>query len=99
MTGANFHLVFVGLLNLALLAGTAVYAALVLMSFRTDSPHRRPRLKRRHPLRSAGRLLVWMGAEALTLVIRAVAPIFAILSEASADVGEWVLSRHHQETQ
>jgi hypothetical protein len=35
---------------------------------------------------------------ALALAVRAAARIFAMLSEASAEVGEWFLSTRHTET-
>lgn len=45
-------------------------------------------------MRSAERWLVWLGVRVLGLAGRATAPVFAMLSEASAEVGEWVL--HHR---
>jgi hypothetical protein len=51
----------------------------------------------RHPVRSAGCLLVWLGVKGLELAARISAPIFGMLSEASADVGEWFLGERYQE--
>jgi hypothetical protein len=88
---------FLGFCKLAVVAGAALYTGLVLMSFRTDGPHHRPQTAWRHPVRSAERLLVWLGVKGLELAAGITTPIFAMLSEASADVGEWFLGdRYHE---
>jgi hypothetical protein len=96
MAGVDLHIIFMGFLKLALLAGAALYTGLVLLSIRTDDPHLRPRLEWHDPARSAERWLVWLGVKALTLAVRMGMPILGILSEASADVGEWFLSHRHR---
>jgi hypothetical protein len=50
-------------------------------------------------VRSAQRLVVWLGVKALALAVRMATPIFGMLSEASAEVGEWFLSHRHHEAQ
>lgn len=95
---ADLYSMFSGLLKLALLAGTAVYGGLVLMSFRTEGPHLRPMVDWRDPAGSAERLAIWLGVKALTLVVRMGTPVFEMLSEASAEVGEWFLSSRHHES-
>jgi hypothetical protein len=97
--GTNLHSIFSGFLKLALLAGAALYAGLVLMSYLSDDPHFRPRVEWRDPAHSAERLAVWLGVKALALAVRVVTPIFGTLSEASADVGEWFVSHRHDESQ
>ena len=87
-----------GFLELAFLAGVALYAGLVLMTYLTDSLPVRPTVDRSDPARSAVGVAVWLGVKVLTLVVRAVTPVFAMLSEASAEVGEWFLDRRHHET-
>ena len=98
MTGIDLQSIFSGFVKLALLAGAVLYAGLVLTSYHTDGPHLRPRVDWRDPAHSAEHLAVWLGVIALTLAVRAWTPIFGMLSEASAEVGEWFLSRLHDET-
>ena len=76
MVGADLHSIFSGFLKLALLAGAALYAGLVLMSYLTDGPHLRPRVDWRDPAHSAERLAVWLGVKALTLAVRVANPDF-----------------------
>jgi len=82
----------------ALLAGAALYAGLVLTSYRTDGPSLRPRVDGRDPAHSAGHLAVWLGVKVLALAVWAATRIFEMLSEASAEVGDWFLSHRHDET-
>lgn len=86
-------------LKLAILAGAALGAGLVLMRFLTDGPHPRPRVDWRDPAPSAERLAVWLGVKALASGVRVATRIFGMLSEASAEVGEWFLDHRHRETQ
>jgi hypothetical protein len=88
-----------GLLELALLAGAALYAGLVLTSYRTEGRNLVPHVDRRDLTHSAERLAVWPGVMALALVVQVATPIFGMLSEASAEVGEWFLSQRHRESQ
>ena len=97
MVGTDLHSIFSGFLKLAFLAGVALYAGLVLMSFRTEGAHLRPQVDLRNPAHSAERLAVWLGVMALALAKRGTAKVFGMLSEASAEVGEWFLRlRHHE---
>lgn len=98
MMNANLHSIFSGLLGLALLAGAALYAGLVLTSSLTDSLQLRPRFEWRDPAHSVERLAVWLGVKALALAVRVATKIFGMLSEASADVGDWFLSKRHHES-
>ncbi len=91
--------IFSGILELTFLAGAALYAGLVLASYRTDGPRVRPRVDWRDPAHSAERLAVWLGVIALAFAVRVATPIFEMLSEASAEVGEWFLSHRHDESQ
>jgi predicted exporter len=90
--------IFSGFLKLTLLAGVGLYAGIVLVRYLTDGPHLRPRFDPRDPARSAERLAVWLGVKALALAARVAAPIFGMLSEASAEVGEWFLGHRPPET-
>ena len=96
MAGADSHSIFIGFVRLTLLAGVALYSGLVMLSFRTEGLHPRLRMDWRDPLYSAGRLPVWLGVKALALALGMAGPVFAMLSEASAEVGEWVLGTSRQ---
>jgi hypothetical protein len=98
VVGIDLQSTLGGLFKLALLAGAYLYAGLVLTSYRTDGPHLRPRVDWRDPVQSAEDLAVWLGVIALTLAVRVGTPIFGMLSEASADVGDWFLSHRRHET-
>jgi hypothetical protein len=63
------------------------------MSYRTNGPNYRPHFNHQEPARSAERLLVWLGVKILAFALRLGVPVFGMLSEASAEVGEWFL-RH-----
>jgi len=91
--------IFSSILELAFLAGAALYTGLALESYRTDGPRLRPQVDWRDPAHSAEHLAVWLGVVALALAVRVATPIFEMLSEASAEVGEWFLSRRHDESQ
>lgn len=82
-----------GLLKPLMVAGVAVYAGLVLMSYRSDGARSPLRLELSDPVCSAERLVVWLGVGALALTLRVVKGIFDMLAEASAEVGEWFLRR------
>jgi len=96
--GAGLQSIFWGFVKLALLAGGAVYAGLVLVNSRTEGSHLRPQVGWRDPAHSAERWAVWLGVVAFAVVARVASRIFGMLSEASADVGEWFLSHRHHET-
>ena len=97
MVNAGLLSILNGFLELALLAVVAVYTGLVLTNYGTAGRHVHPRVDWRDPLHSAGRLAVWLGVVALALAVRIMTPIFEMLSEASAEVGEWFVGpRHHE---
>lgn len=93
MVATALQVVFSALLKMALLAGGVLYASLVLMHYRTHRARRRPRLNWRDPARSIEVLAVWLGVKAMAFVALVGSPIYGMLSEASADVGEWFLAR------
>jgi hypothetical protein len=90
---------FQGFFRLLLVAGGLLYAGLVLMSYRTDGGHFRLKFDLRDPARSAERLLVWLGVRAIDTVIRLAKPVYYMLAEASAEVGEWFIRRRSPEVQ
>ena len=80
-------------------AALAAYGVLVFMSYST-LPSRYPlKLDLGRPGRSALGLLVWWGVEAARAVMRVPRSLLDLLSESSADVGEWVMSRRGPEGQ
>jgi hypothetical protein len=99
VVATDLNSIFSGFLKLAILAGGVLYARLVLMSYRTNGPHYGLRIDRKDAARSAERLLVWLGVKAVALVVRIAVPIFGMLAEASAEVGEWFLRHRTPETQ
>jgi hypothetical protein len=84
--------IFSGFLKLALLAGAVLYTGLVLMSYRNEGPRARPEVDWRDPAHSIEHLAVWLGVTALALALRVATKVFEMLSEASAEVGDWFLS-------
>jgi hypothetical protein len=86
-------------IEVLLAAALAAYGGLVFMSY-SILPSRYPlRLDLRRPVRSALGLVVWQGVEAVRAARRASRSLLDSLSESSADVGEWVMSRRNPETQ
>ncbi|HMD86167.1 MAG TPA: hypothetical protein VKO18_15860 [Terriglobia bacterium] len=97
--GTDLQSIFSGFLKLGLLAGVALYTGLVVMSYRTDGPRVRPVVDWHDPAHSAEHLAVWLGVISLALAVRVATKVFGMLSEASAEVGEWFLSRRRDESQ
>jgi len=91
--------VLAGILKLLLVAGAALYAGLVFMSYRTDGPRCPLRLEPSDPARSVERLWVWLGVKGVAAVIGIGWGLFNMLSEASAEVGEWFVRRRNPEVQ
>jgi len=86
-------IVFSHLLKLVAVATGAIYAGMVLMTYRTDGPHYRISLELRDPARSVQHLLVWLGVKVLAACLWFAGAIFNMLLEASAEVGEWLMRR------
>ena len=82
-----------GILKLTLATFGLLYVGLVVMGYRADGLRARPRLHSREFAASAKHLLVWLGANALGMIIRISVMLWDMLSEASAEVGEWFLRR------
>jgi hypothetical protein len=94
----DLHSIFVGILELTLLGVTAFYAGFVLLSYITYGPRPRPQFELREPARSAENLVVWAGIKLVALLVPVGKPVLAMLSEASAEVGDWFLSNLHHES-
>ena len=88
--------IFIVSLRLAFLGVLAVYVGLVLIRYITYGPRLRPQFDWRDPAHSAERLAIWLGAKGLALAVVAATRLFEMLSETSAEVGEWFLSLSHR---
>jgi hypothetical protein len=93
----DWHSLFSSVLELLLLAGGLFYSTLVLLSYFEGRGRTRPRFDRSDLPRFFVRVAVWLGVKTLTFAVRVGSPILGQLSEASAEVGEWILNRrsHH----
>ncbi len=80
-----------------LVACGLLYAGLVLMSYKIDRPGYQLRTSPGHPTWAVNQVLVWVGVKAVATILRAGKSTLDILSEASAEVGEWFLGRRRVE--
>jgi hypothetical protein len=94
----GLHSMLVGSLELAFVAAAAFYAVFIVISYLTFGPRPRPQVDFRDPARSAENLAVWAGVKLIALLVPVGKPVFAMLSEASAEVGDWFLSNLHHES-
>jgi hypothetical protein len=85
--------------TILLVAVGTVYAGLVLMSYVVFGPGYRLNLDPETPLVSLGRLLVWVGVKAFYLAVRSLRAILNLLSDTSAEVGDWLVRRTSEEVQ
>jgi hypothetical protein len=95
---ANVQSIFSGFLELVLMAGLALYAGLVVVSYLSYGPRPRPRVDLHDPAHAAEHLAVWLGVKILALAVGVGSWVFGMLSEASAEVGDWFLSHRRPET-
>lgn len=87
------QVVFWTVLKFMLAALAFLYGGLVLMVYRTDGPRFQLRVNWQDPFRSAPQLMVWLGVRALAAIVRIGSGTWDMLSEASADLGEWYVRR------
>jgi hypothetical protein len=85
------------LAKLLLVGAGILYIGLVLMTYRIEGPRSQLRLEAGDPARSAENLLVWLGVRALAAVGYVGKAAFEVLSETSAEVGEWYIRRRGTE--
>jgi hypothetical protein len=83
-----------GLLNLSLLVASVLYAVEVLSAYFRPEKRQRPEIDSSQPLRTGSHWLVWAGVMAADFMVKLSRPLFGMLSEASADVGEWAITRY-----
>ena len=84
-----------GLVRMGLVAAGVFYAVQVLIAYAKHESLQRPAFDRNDRLQSAGDLLVWAGVLTVWTVGRLARPLVNMLSEASAEVGEWAIARRH----
>lgn len=84
-----------GLLRMALVAAGVFYAVQVLIAYTKHADLKRPNFDPNDKLISGERLLVWAGVIAVSTVVRLGRPVVNMLAEASAEVGEWAITRRH----
>lgn len=96
--GAIVVSIFSGFIKLALLAGLVFYAGLVLVSYYHEGVQARPQVNWNDPPHALERLSVWAGVGALAFTLKVGNRVLGMLSEASAEVGEWFLSHRHHES-
>jgi len=82
-----------GLLKVSLAAAGAFYFVRVLVSYAKSDQYERPVLDRSALVQSSGQLLAWFGIAAFAVSVRLGRPVFDMLCEASAGLGERVLPR------
>jgi len=93
------QVVFWTVLKFMLAALAFLYAGLVLMAYRTEGPRFQLRVNWQDPFRSAPQLLVWLGVKAVAAIVRIGSGTWDMLSDASADLGEWYVRRRGPEAE
>src|SRR5579863_9485341 len=83
-----------GLLKVGLASAGLLYAVEVIGGYAKFGEHDRPEFDPTHIIKSVEQLAVWVGVTSIRLAMRISRPLLGILTEASADVGEWALARH-----
>ncbi len=77
---------------LFLVAAGVLFLRLIALAYRTEGPSY-PDRNRGYAVRSTALLLAWLGAMGLAAALRAGRALLETLYEASADLGEWYVSR------
>ena len=83
-----------GLLKIGLASVGVLYAVQVIGCYAKFGEHDRPEFDPTHKIKSVEQLVIWVGVTSIRLSMRISRPLLRILTEASADVGEWALARH-----
>ncbi len=77
---------------LFLVAAGVLFLRLIALAYGTEGPSY-PDRNRGYAVRSTALLLAWLGAMGLAAALRAGRALLETLYEASADLGEWYVSR------
>jgi hypothetical protein len=86
-----------GVVRMTLVAAGVFYAVQVLITYAQHETYERPQFDEREKLRSTMRLLIWAGVMTVWITVRLARPVVNMLSEASAEVGEWAISHRPQQ--
>src|SRR5436305_15286880 len=92
-------IVFCDWLKLLLHVAVGIYGSFVYKSYSALRSTYPVRLNLGTPGRSVLRVLVWFGFEVVTAAVRAARAFLDVLSETSAEVGEWFMARRNPERQ
>jgi hypothetical protein len=98
MSGIDWHTVLSGILEAGAIVAAAFYAVVALIHYLSEGPRPRPKFDLHDPARSFEHAAVWLGVSLVAFIVRAGTPVLAMLSEASAEVGDWFLKQQHHET-
>lgn len=90
----SIHELVWGLLKIGLASVGLLYAVEVIASYAKCGEHDCPEFDPAHIVDSIERLAVWVGVISIRVSVRMCRPLLGVLTEASADVGEWALARH-----
>jgi hypothetical protein len=82
-----------------MLVAGALYAGLVWMTYVTYGPGFQLRFNPETPVASLERLALWLGVRAISVTLSFCRALWDLLSEASAEVGEWFIAKRSEEVQ
>jgi len=92
----DWHSVVTDFLAFAVLIGAAFYGAFILISYVTYGIRPRPKVSLHDPAGAVEGIAQWVGVYLVAVGVRALTPVFRMLSEASAEVGDWFLRNRAQ---
>lgn len=87
--------ILVAAVKMGLMAAGVLFVVEVLVDYLRLGERQRPELDPSNRIRSTWKLSVWATVVAIELAVRLSRPMLNMLSEASADVGEWAMTRRH----
>ena len=79
--------------------GLVLYLGLIAMTYGIFGPAYPLRIDPEAPFVSIQRLLVWLGVRTLYLILRFFRIFWDLLRDASAEVGDWFVSRGSEDVQ
>ncbi len=88
------RMLFWGILKGSLIAFGTIYGVLVLLAYRAVGPEFQFKFDPQDPRRSVLDFLIWLGVKVMAATVRVSRSVYDLLTEASAEVGEWYLRRH-----
>ena len=83
------------LLKISLVLAGVFYSLEVLVHFVRFRERYQVEINPDHPFRSAGQLLIGAGVFLTAAIVTVARPAIDMLGEASAEVGEWALTKRH----